>query len=196
MLPPTAFPLDPPSSSSPPVLDEDGRKRAFLRTAHVLRELDQIRRTLEMPPAALEHVLAVYVSSAREVALEREQAALAARTLRAPMTMSSGIRIVPGQTAQINELPQWESYRVEEIKIHGDPSRWRVFDIKVGNRPQSPTLFLRPIPGECFRKGGIMSELRLETCQRAMYFSLTIEYVGPVPEGEIFEATIVGTAVS
>lgn len=201
---PHALGLGPQSSPSSvlPILDADTRKAAFERTADVLRECDQIRRSLELPAEALGRVLDVYISSAREVAFEKEQADLAARTLRVPMTMSSHddrrrpLHIKPGEIAQVIEAPQWQSYRVEEIEINGDPSRWRVHDIKVGNVSQAPRLLMPPIPGERFRKGGIMSELRLDACQIAMHFVLTVEYVGPEKEGEVFEATLVGTAVA
>lgn len=177
------------------------REAAFQRTAAVLRECDQIRRNLELPSELLGRVLDVYISSAREVALEKEHADFAARTLRAPMIMSSHddafrpLHIKPSRCAEVTARPQWLLYRVEEIEISGDPSHWRVHNIKVGNVSQSPHSFHVPIPGERFCKGGIMSELRLETCQIAMHFVLTVEYVGPLAEGAIFEATLVGTAV-
>ena len=41
-----------------------------------------------------------------------------------------------------------------------------------------------------------MSELRLATCQTAMDFTLDVEYVGPVAEGEVFEATLLGLAAT
>lgn len=195
---PAPFPFNTLSSSSPPILDEAMRKLAFQRTANVLRELDQIRRKLKLP---LERVLEVYGASSREVASEKEQEDRAARTLRVPMTMSSRdqmyqpLRIKPGMIAQVIEHPQWPSYRVEEIEITGDPARWCVHGLQVGNHSQSPRLFKPPIPGKCFRKGGLMSELRLDTCQISTHFIMTVEYVGPLAEGEIFEAALVGTAV-
>lgn len=183
----------------PCILDDDTRAAVLRRTADTMRELNKIRIALELPPAAIAQILEIYASSTREVVFQREQAALAMRSQRVPMKMTSQdrdyrpLRIRPGVIAKVTERPQWCAYRVEEIEIDGDPSRWRVHDIQVGSRPQSAST-LRPIPGERFCKGGIMSELRLETCQTAMDFSLTVEYVGPLPEGEVFEATIVGTA--
>ena len=131
----------------------------------------------------------------REVAVEKELADLEARMGRFPMTMNSHdgncpLRIKPGKTTQVLERMQWTSYRVEEIEISGDPSRWLVHSIKVGNREQSPRMFVPPAPGVRFRKGGIMSELRLDVCQSAMDFVLIVEYVGPLTEGEVFEADI------
>src|SRR4029077_15048469 len=183
------------------VLDEAMRKTALQRTEDVLRECDRINRDLKLPPEFLGRVVDVYIEATREVAAEKEQADLAARTLRAPMTMSSHnkdgqpLSIKPGQIQDVVERPQWLGYRVEEIEISGDPSHWRVHNIKIGNLSQSPRSFLVPIPGERFCKDGIMSNLRLDVCQTAMDFVLSVEYVGPFAEGEVFEATLVGTAV-
>jgi hypothetical protein len=197
MLPPAlVYP-----SSSPLILDDSMRKTAFQRTADILQECDKIRLNLNLPPEALGRILDVYISSAREVAIEKEQADLAARMQRVPMTIGSHddrhqpFRILPHQVVQVIECPQWPSYRVEEIEINGDPTRWLVHEIKIGNVPQSPRLLLPPIPGERFRKGGIMSDLRLDVCQIAMHFVMAVEYVGPEAEGEVFEATLVGTAM-
>jgi len=186
--------------SLPPILDDAARKIALQRTLDVLRELDRIRRGLELPPESLGHVLEVYTSSAREVALERERAEHAAARVRLPMTMTSiddegePLRIKPGEVALVIGRPPWLAYRVEEIEIGGEPSRWRVHDIRVGNASQCSGS-THPIPGERFRKGGIMSEIRLHTCQTAMDFALLVEYVGPLTQGEVFEATLVGAAV-
>jgi hypothetical protein len=109
--------------------------------------------------------------------------------------MMSSDRIKPGQVFSVFGRPQLCAYRVKEIEIDGDPSRWRVHDIKVGNRPQGQQAFRHPIPGERFRKGGIMSDLRLEACQTTMDFVMEVEYVGPLAEGEVFEATLVRTIV-
>jgi len=185
---------------SPSILDEETRKLAFQRTTAVLRECDQIRRGLELPPEALGHVLEVYIASAREVLAERMQADRAARRSHAAAILRSHedgqpLRIKPGELAEVREFSQYSEYRVEEIEIKGDPSRWRVFEIKVGDRVQSPRLFMPPLSGELFRKGGIMRELCLEPCQRAMSISMLVEYVGPLVEGEVFEATLEGDAI-
>ena len=189
-----------PSSSVPSIFDEDIRQVALKRTTDVLRELDGIRRALELPPEMFRYVLEMYALSAREAVLEKESAERAKNTNRTPMTLMSSdreykpLRIKPGQVFSVIGRPQFCAYRVEEIEIDGDPSRWRVHNIKVGNVPQSQQSFRHPIPGERFRKGGIMSDLRLETCQTAMDFVMEVEYVGPLDEGEVFEATLVGTA--
>lgn len=184
-------------------IDDETRATALKRTADTMRELNKIRLSLELPPAAIQQVLEVYAASAREAMIAKERAEQAKHVQRLPMKMTSlddlGVRrlIPPGRTVEVDGFPQWIAYRVEEIEIDGDPSRWLVHDIRVGNRTQrvQSADASRPFPGERFRKGGIMSELRLETCQTAMSFTLVVEYVGPISEGEVFEATIVGTAV-
>ena len=72
---------------------------------------------------------------------------------------------------------------------------WRVHNIKVDNESQCAESFRHSIPGKRFRKGGIMSDLRLATCQPAMNFVMEVEYVGALAEGEVFEAALVGTAM-
>lgn len=104
------------------------------------------------------------------------------------------IRIKPGEVFSVIGRSQFSIYHVEEIEIDGDSSRWHVHDIKVGNWSLSQQAFLHPIPGERFCKNGIMSDLRLPPCQKAMNFVMEIEYVGPLDEGEVFEARLVGTA--
>ena len=187
--------------AAPPLIDEETRRAALQRTQETLRDLVALGRDLDLPAAALPQILEVYVASARDVTLERERAEATARSCRMPMEMRSlgsdyrPVCIRPGEVYEVTVRPQWLAYRVEEIEIDGDPGRWRVHDIRVGNRPQLAGT-VAPIPGERFRKGGIMSELRLETCQTAMDFVLSVEYVGPIADGEVFEATLVGLAAT
>lgn len=188
------------SPSIPSIPDEDTRQVVLKRTAEVLRKLDEIRRLLKMPPGMFSYVLEIYAASAREAVLEKERAESAKNVRRTPMKLMSSdreyrpLRITPGKVFSVIGRPQHLTYRVEEIEIDGDPTRWRVHNIKVGNMSQGAQPFMHPIPGERFRKGGIMSDLRLEPCQTAMEFVMEVEYVGPLDEGEVFEATLVGTA--
>lgn len=193
----------PPSPYAPVVLalDDEMRAAALRRTQDTLRELVRICRDLDLPATALPQVVEIYAASAREVVVEKERAEAAARSHRLPMEMRSlgndlrPVRIRPGEVYGVTVRPQWLAYRVEEIEIDGDSSRWRVHGIRVGNQSQLAGV-VAPIPGERFRKGGIMSELRLDTCQTAMDFTLEVEYVGSLAEGEVFEATLVGLAAT
>lgn len=199
LFPSSSIPLFP-SLSIPSILDAETRQVVLKRTADVLRELDGIRRSLELPPEMFSYVLEMYALSAREAVLEKERAEHAKNVRRTPMTLMSSdreyqpLRIKPGKVFSVIGRPQHLAYRVEEIEIDGDPSRWCVHSIQVGNVPQGAQSFRHPIPGERFRKGGIMSDLRLDTCQTAMDFVMEVEYVGPLAEGEVFGATLVGTA--
>ena len=203
-----------PIPGSPNITDvpDELRERALKRTAVMLRELDQIRRTLELPIEQLpividtygKHVVALVAEAeradfAKRVEAERED--LAKRTQRLPITMRSEtsdyqpMKVVPGKTCVVIVRPQCGSFRPEDFAIHGDRARWVVHDIKIGHRSQ----FLGkrgPAPGTEFGPGGILEHLRLETCQMAMDLVLEVEYVGPEAAGEVFEVTIVGTVIS
>lgn len=190
--------------SLPLIFDEETRQAALKHTEDTLTKLVEICRSLDLPLTALPRVMELYASAACEVVAEKQRAEAAARADRLPTKMTSldrewkPLRIKPGVVTPVTLRPQWRAYRVEEIEIDGDPSRWRVHDIKIGNVSQFTqfTNKSHPVPGERFRKGGIMSELRLNTCQTAMDFTLDVEYVGPLAEGEVFEATLVGVAAT
>ena len=186
---------------APPLrpLDDAGKKLAFQRTIDELRTANAIRVELGLPSESLPTIVNAYRAAAHGIATQQandEIAAAAPRAVpRVPMTMRSTsgeykpLRVRRGENAQVTGRPQWLAYRVEEIEISGDPSRWIVHDIIVGNMSQLARN-RAPIPGERFCKGGIMSDLCLTTCQIA---TLTVEYIGPDPDGEVFEATLVGT---
>ena len=57
-----------------PLLDDETRKAALQRTQQTLRDLIQISRDLDLPVASLPQVIEIYVSSAREVVVEKERA--------------------------------------------------------------------------------------------------------------------------
>jgi len=184
---------------APDVFGEDVKKNALQKTADLLRDLDKIRRAQELPPESLGLILDLYASSTRDAIAEKQHANI--KDDRIPMTMTSidgndrPIPVKPGKITQVTERPLNYKYRVEEIEINGDPSRWLVHDIQVGHMSQFANA-PRPVPGEQFRKGGIMSGLRLTACETMMDFTLIVEYIGPFSEGEVFSATIVGTAVT
>lgn len=180
-------------------LDEEGRTAALSRTDATLKELVRICRASDVPVAMLPQIVELYNASAREVVFERRRAEAAERVSRLMMTITSmdqcwkPMRLKRGETAEVITRPQCAAYRVEEIEILGDPNRWLVHEIKVGSRSQFMKLPY-PIRGEAFRKGGIMSDVRLNVCLTAMDFAVYVEYVGPVDDGEVFEAVCVGTA--
>lgn len=196
-------------------LSADERKAVGSRVSEILREAQEILRVREIPSTEemLRLVLESMIAEARVLLMEKHRAEAEKRHAeiqamseqRLPMTLISTdrdwkpLRVRPGDVVPVITRPQWHAFRVEEIEIHGDPSRWLVRDIKVGNQSQilrQGSLDPNPIPGERFRKGGIMSEIRLATCQTAMDLALMVEYVGPDAEGEVFGATLVGVAAT
>jgi len=182
-------------------VSDDLRERALKRTAAMLRELDQIRRTLELSVDQLPIVIDTYAKVVEALIAEAARADLATHTRRLPITMRSEnsdyqpMKVVPGKPCIVIVRPQTLSFRPEDFAIHGDRTRWIVHDIKVGNRSQFAGK-RGPAPGTEFGPGGILEHLRLETCQTAMDLVLEVEYVGPEAVGEVFEVTIVGTAIS
>lgn len=183
-------------------IPEELRERALKRTADVLRKIDEVRRNLELPVEQLPVVIETYRAVVVALLFEEERAKLAERTTRLPMTMRSEdktcqpMKIRPGKDidgkwSSVVVRPQVIAFRPEDIAIHGDRSRWVVHDILVGNRSQFAGK-RGPAPGTEFGPGGILEHMRLETLQTAMDFTIVVEYVGPEPDGEVFEATIVG----
>ena len=180
-------------------IPEELRERALKLTATMLRKIDEVRRQLELPVDQLPIVIESYSKAVLALIAEEERKELAERTTRLPITLRSETRdyqpmkIKPGDTHVVIVRPQTLAFRPEDLAIHGDRSRWVVHDIKIGNRSQ----FVGkrgPAPGTEFGPGGICEHLRLETCQTAMDLAIEVEYIGPEPDGEVFEGTIVGTA--
>jgi hypothetical protein len=181
-------------------ISDEMREKALKRTTDVLQKLNEIRRKLEMPAEQLPIVIETYNKVVAALIAEVAREELAKRTKRLPFAMQSETRdcqpmkIARGKPVQVIGRPQMLAFRPEDIAIHGDRARWLVHDILVGGRSQ----FVQsrgPTPGTEFGPGGILEHLRLETLQIAMDFKLVVEYVGPEPDGEVFEATIVGTVV-
>ena len=181
-------------------IPEELRERALNHTAAMLRKIDEVRRSLELPVEQLPIVIETYGKAVLALIAEEERKKLAARTKRLPITMQSQdrdyapMKIASGKVTEVIARPQFCVFRPEDIAIHGDRSRWVVHDILIGNKSQFAQK-RGPAPGTEFGPGGILEHLRLETCQTAMDLTLVIEYVGPEPDGEIFEATIVGTTI-
>ena len=178
----------------------EARDKALKYTAELLRKIDEVRRQLELPVEQLPIVIETYGKFALAVIAEEERKKLAERTSRLPITMRSEnrdgtpMKVLPGQTVDVIVRPQTLAFCPEDFAIRGDRSCWVVHDIKVGNRSQFATK-RGPAPGTEFGPGGILEHMKLETCQTAMDLALVVEYVGPEADGEVFEATIVGTAI-
>jgi hypothetical protein len=187
-----------------PDVPEELREKALKRTAEVLRKLDEVRKSLELPVEQLPIVIEMYNKVAVALLAERDREEMAKHTQRLPVTMRSETRDYEplkiksaangGKPFEVVVRPQFAAFRPEDFAIKGDRSRWLVHDIKVGNRSQFLAHHPEPVPGTEFGPNGVLEHLRLETVQTAMDLAICVEYIGPEPEGEVFEATVVGTA--
>lgn len=182
-------------------ISDEMREVALKRTAEVLRKIDEVRRALELPIDHLPIVIETYDKTVVALLAEKAREDLAEHTMRVPLTMRSEttdyqpMKIKSGKPVELIVRPQWLAFRPEDIAIHGDRARWLVHDILIGNRSQFARHSLIPTPGTEFGPGGVLEHLRLDTCQTAMDLKLVVAYVGPEENGEVFEATVVGTAV-
>jgi hypothetical protein len=173
------------------------RDRALKQTADLIRKIDEVRRQLELPVDQLPVVIEIYDKNVAALIAEEERKKIAERTTRLPMTMRSEdkeyrpMKIKAGDPVDVVVRPQTIAYRVENLAIQGDPSRWLVHDIKVGNRSQLVSKH-GPLRGTDLGVGGVLENMKLESLQTAMDFTLVVQYVGPEPDGEVFEAAIVG----
>jgi hypothetical protein len=183
-------------------ITDDLREKAFMRTTEVLRKLDEIRSSLELPPEQLPIVIETYGQAVQALLAEAAREDLAKRTKRVPLTLRSEtpdgkpLKIQRGQFVEIIERPQYLAFQPEDLGIHGDRSLWMIHDLKVGDRSQFASNKRGPTPGTDFGPGGVLEHLRLETAQTAMNISIIVEYTGSDPQGAVFEATMVGTSLT
>jgi hypothetical protein len=195
-------PMSPVAILGPNVADipEEMREKALKRTAEMLRKIDEVRRSLELPVDHLPIVIETYGKIVHALIAETDREELAKHTKRLPITMKSEnrdytpMKIKRGDTVEVIVRPQVLTFRLEDVAIHGDRAHWLVHDIKIGNRSQFAAK-RGPAPGNEFGPGGVLEHMRLDTAQTAMDINFVVEYVGPDPDGAVFEATLVGTAV-
>lgn len=187
-------------------LSTDDRELAYKRTQDAVSKLNAIRIKAELPPEMFSAIMELHLTTITEVSVEKriaeyarrdEQARLdlEARTQRLPLKIVSGAKITRGLKVPVIARPQWAAYLIDCIEIEGIPSHWNVHGIKVGNAFQDMQHQELPYSGDLFRKGGPMGDIKLETLQIAMDFSMIVEYVGPDPDGAVFEATAIGKAL-
>jgi len=166
-----------------------------------LRAIEEIRRRVELAPDQLALVDAVYrridaAPGRRPPVAERPEA-----PARIPLSITShdgkwprgAVKIKPGQVARVVARPLVCAFRIEEIEIVSSPMHWIVRDVRVGNRTQAAN-HLDGMPGRMFVPGGTCYRFVTETIQTAMEFEMLVEYVGPEPDGEVFEAIAMGLA--
>ncbi len=85
------------------------------------------------------------------------------------------------------------AFKPERISILcAQPADWIVSDILIGNRTQFASS--GDLPGDMFAVDAIDTFLSFETCQTAMAIEFRVVYIGPNPEGAVFEAKMTGKA--
>jgi hypothetical protein len=199
------------------VLAEEAHKavldatRSFLQRVDV-KALDEMRKSFELPPEALGALIEIHAKKLAESEIPKPES----RTSRQVLPLSTGSsRITPGQSAQITARPQFCAFRPERLFV-SDASTpyngswwkrlwpwykapqakgaadWIINDIRIGNRSQFAQS--GDIPADMFRSSSIDSFVSFETAQIAMDVVLVVTYVGANPEGEVFYASMIGTA--
>jgi len=116
---------------------------------------------------------------------------------REVLPMSTGVAILPTQSAQITARPQRVAFRPERVFISaagtsGGAADWVVNDIKIGNRSQFSQS--GDVPGDMFATNAIDGFVSFETAQTAMDVVMVVTYIGLNESGVPFFASIVGTA--
>jgi len=119
------------------------------------------------------------------------------RAGREVLPMSTGVAILPTQSAQITARPQRVAFRPERVFISaagtsGGAADWVVNDIKIGNRSQFSQS--GDVPGDMFATNAIDGFVSFETAQTAMDVVMVVTYIGLNESGVPFFASIVGTA--
>ena len=119
------------------------------------------------------------------------------RAGREILPMSTGVPILPTQSAQITARPQRVAFRPERVFISaagttGGASDWIVNDIKIGNRSQFSQS--GDVPGDMFAANAIDGFVSFETAQTAMDVVMVVTYVGTNESGVAFYGSIIGTA--
>ena len=113
------------------------------------------------------------------------------------LPMSTGVPILPTQSAQITGRPQVLVFKIGRFVISnagtaGGAADWIVNDIKIGNRSQ----FVQSgdVPGDLFATNAIDTFVRFEAAQTAMDVVVVVTYIGLNESGAPFFGAMVGTA--
>jgi len=130
----------------------------------------------------------------RAALVDAAPATFAARDI---LPLSTGVPILPTQSAQITGRPQARAFRGDRFMVSnagtaGGAADWIINDIKIGNRSQ----FVQSgdVPGDLFAVNAIDTFVRFETAQTAMDIVIVVTYIGLNESGAPFFAALVGTA--
>src|SRR5512143_1505735 len=113
------------------------------------------------------------------------------------LPMSTGVPILPTQSAQITGRPQTLVFKIGRFVISnagtaGGAADWIVNDIKIGNRSQ----FVQSgdVPGDLFATNAIDTFVRFDAAQTAMDVVVVTTYIGLNESGCPFFSAMLGTA--
>jgi hypothetical protein len=113
------------------------------------------------------------------------------------LPMSTGVPILPTQSAQITGRPQTLVFKIGRFVISnagtsGGSADWIVNDIKIGNVSQ----FVQSgdVPGDMFATNAIDTFVRFAPAQTAMDVVVVVTYIGLNESGCPFFGAMVGTA--
>jgi hypothetical protein len=124
-------------------------------------------------------------------------APLPTRANRDILPMSTGVPILPTQSAQITGRPQTLVFKIGRFMISnagtaGGAADWICNDIKIGNVSQ----FVQSgdVPGDLFSNNAIDTFVRFDPAQTAMDVVVVVTYIGLNESGCPFFGAMVGTA--
>ena len=149
---------------------------------------------MAMPPMAPPPPPQAFMIPPRNVLIEQAPPSQAVRIV---LPMSTGVPILPTQSAQITARSQMGAFRPERIFLSaagtsGGAADWIVNDFKIGNRSQFAQS--GDVPGDMFATNAIDGFISFETVQTAMDVVMVVTYIGLNESGCPFFASIVGTA--
>jgi hypothetical protein len=112
------------------------------------------------------------------------------------LPMSTGVPILPTQSAQITGRPQLlvfccKRFVISNAGTAGGAADWIVNDIKIGNESQFAQS--GDVPGDMFATNAIDTFVRFKAAQTAMDVVVVVTYIGLNESGVPFFGAMVGT---
>ena len=145
-------------------------------------------------------MLALFAGAIAAVTWIVKRAVVALRPNRnlAILPMSTGVPILPTQSAQITGRPQRRGFRPERLFIsnvgtEGGAADWIVNDIKIGNRSQ----FIQSgdVPGDTFASNANDALMAFDAAPQGDDVVLVVTYIGLNEKGCPFFASFIGEAI-
>ena len=104
-------------------------------------------------------------------------------------------RIPPGVRARVMAAVQRNGFKPHRLMVGANAAQFMIHDVVINHRSQ----FVadgQPIPGDVFRPGyygAADTTLSFESLQAGQTATIVVEYVGPDPAGEAFDAVMIGS---